>query len=99
MSTILDELIRDRKLKQLEYQRYLEKIVELTKIIDKGNVQTVPDSIKNSAAKIALYHNLNENEALVNSIHDKIMSTKKADFRANEAKIREVMFCSIFLAS
>jgi type I restriction enzyme R subunit len=59
-------------------------------MVDKGNVQTVPDSIKNSAAKIALYHNLNENEELVNLMHGKIMSTKKADFRANEYKIREV---------
>lgn len=90
MSTILDELIQDRKAAQLEYQKYLERIVELTKMVDKGNVQTVPDSIKNSAAKIALYHNLNENEDLTVSIHNKIMSTKKADFRANEAKIREV---------
>jgi len=90
MSTILDELIQDRKVAQLEYQKYLERIVELTKMVDKGNVQTVPDSIKNSAAKIALYHNLNENEDLTVSIHNKIMSTKKADFRANEAKIREV---------
>ncbi len=59
-SKILDVLTKDRKLAQLEYGKYPERIVELTKMVDKGNVQTVPDSIEGSAAKIVLYHNLSD---------------------------------------
>lgn len=90
MSQILDELIKFRKTQQLEYQKYLERIIELTKEANEGNLSKVPDSIKNSAAKIALYHNLNENEDLVNLIHFKIMTTKKDDFRSHDGKILEV---------
>jgi type I restriction enzyme R subunit len=90
MSKILDELIQSRKTQQLEYQKYLERIVELTKEANQGNVGKVPDSIKTSAAKIALYHNLNENEDLVNMIHHKIMTTKQSDFRDHPGKINDV---------
>jgi type I restriction enzyme R subunit len=90
MSKILDELIQSRKTQQLEYQKYLERIVELTKEANQGNVGKVPDSIKTSAAKIALYHNLNENEDLVNLIHHKIMTTKQSDFRDHPGKVNDV---------
>jgi type I restriction enzyme R subunit len=90
MSQILDELIKDRKRAQLEYEKYLERIVDLTKNIDKGNVQAVPDNIKGSAAKIALYHNLNENADLVVLMHNKINSTKQDDFRSYPVKTDEV---------
>lgn len=90
MSQILDELIKFRKNQQDEYQKYLERIVELTKEAAKGNVGGLPESIKHSPAKTALYHNLNENEDLVNAIHHKIMTTKQDDFRSHEAKINEV---------
>lgn len=90
MSQILNELIKFRKTQQDEYQKYLERIVELTKEAAKGNVGGLPDSIKHSPAKTALYHNLNENEELVNVVHHKIMTTKQDDFRSHDAKISEV---------
>ena len=89
MSAILDELIQDRKAAQLEYQKYLERIVELTKQIEKPESGDLPPKI-NTPAKRALYNNLDQNEDLAASIHDKVMSTKKADFRGSEIKIREV---------
>jgi type I restriction enzyme R subunit len=90
MSTILDELIKARKLAQLEYEKYLERIVELTKMVDKGNVQAVPDNIKDSAAKIALYHNQKENADLVVLLHNKINSIKQHDFRNHQGKTNDV---------
>jgi type I restriction enzyme, R subunit len=89
MSKILDELIQARKLAQLEYQKYLEKIVELTKNIDKPPVDQFPVSI-NTEAKRALFNNLGKNEDLALSIHNNIMSTKQDDFRSHEGKILEV---------
>jgi type I restriction enzyme, R subunit len=90
MSKILDELIIARKSQQIEYQKYLEKIVEATKQANEGNVGKVPESIRDSAAKIALYNNLNENENLANLVHYKIMTTKQDDFRNHPVKILEV---------
>lgn len=90
MSTILDELIKDRKRAQLAYEKYLNRVVELTNMIDKGNVQAVPDNIKGSAARIALYHNLGENADLAALMHDKIISEKQYDFRNHEGKTNDV---------
>lgn len=90
MSKILDELIKDRKIAQMEYEKYLDRIVELTKMVDKGNVQAVPDSIKGSAAKIALYHNLGENADLIVLMHNKINSIKQHDFRNHPGKTNDV---------
>lgn len=90
MSQILDELIKDRKRAQLEYEKYLERIVRLTNMIDKGNVQALPDNIKGSAAKIALYHNLGENADLAERIHNTINSTKQFNFRNHPGKTNDV---------
>lgn len=90
MSKILDELIKARKEQQLEYEKYLERIVELTQQASQGNTQNVPDSIKNSAGKIALYDNLGENETLALEMHEAIQTTKKAGFRDNPMKIKEL---------
>ena len=90
MSKILDELIRDRKTQQLEYEKYLEKIVELTRRASQGNIQNVPDRIKDSAAKIAMYDNLGENEDVAIEMHHAIQSIKKAEFRGNRMKMREI---------
>jgi type I restriction enzyme R subunit len=89
MSKILDELIRDRKAAQLEYQNYLERIVDLTKEIEKPPTEAFPRDI-DTPAKRALYNNLDKNEDLAVSIHKKIMTTKKDGFRSSETKIREV---------
>jgi type I restriction enzyme, R subunit len=90
MSKMLDELIKERKKQQLEYQHYLEKVVALTKEANQGNVGKVPESIADSSAKIALYHNLEENVDLVSMIHYRIMTTKQDGFRVNSGKANEV---------
>ena len=89
MSEILDELIQDRKVAQLEYQKYLERMVDLTKQIEKPSTDAFPVDV-DTPAKRALYNNLGQNEDLAVSIHRKIMTTRKDGFRSSEAKIREV---------
>jgi type I restriction enzyme, R subunit len=89
MSKILEELIQSRKAAQLEYQKYLERIVDLTKQIEKPSTELFPASI-DTPAKRALYNNLNQNEDLAAALHRKVMTTKKEGFRASETKIREV---------
>ncbi|MFO5529523.1 MAG: restriction endonuclease subunit R, partial [Cuspidothrix sp.] len=90
MSTLLDELIQSRKTASEEYQAYLQKIVELSKqVAQPSNSSVYPQSL-NSPAKIALYDNLDQNEALAIAIDAAICQTKKDGWRGNKIKEREV---------
>ncbi|MBW4448900.1 MAG: HsdR family type I site-specific deoxyribonuclease [Spirirestis rafaelensis WJT71-NPBG6] len=90
MSTLLDELIQVRKAKAQDYKAYLQKIVELSKqVAQPSSSSQYPQSL-NSAAKRALYDNLNQNEALSLAIDDTIRQTKKDGWRGNKIKKREV---------
>jgi len=90
MSTLLDELIQVRKAKAQDYKAYLQKIVELSKqVAQPSSSSQYPQSL-NSAAKRALYDNLNQDEALSLAIDDTIRQTKKDGWRGNRIKEREV---------
>lgn len=60
MSTLLDEIIAQRKAKALEYEAYLKKIVELIQTVENGQADDTPKEL-NSAAKRALYNNIKKN--------------------------------------
>ncbi len=90
MSILLDELIQVRKAKAEDYKAYLQKIVELSKqVAQPSSSSRYPQSL-NSAAKRALYDNLNQDEALSLAIDDAIRKTKKDGWRGNIMKEREV---------
>ncbi len=90
MSILLDELIQARKAKAEDYKAYLQKIVELSKqVAQPSSSSRYPQSL-NSAAKRALYDNLNQDEALSLAIDDAIRKTKKDGWRGNIMKEREV---------
>lgn len=90
MSALLDELIQARKTAAQGYQAYLQQIVELSKqVVQPSNSSQYPRSL-NSAAKRALYDNLDRNEALALRIDEAICKTKKDSWRGNKIKEREV---------
>jgi len=90
MSILLDELIKLRKEKTKEYERYLDEIVELTRKIKKPSEKsTYPTSITTNA-KRALYDNLGNNEDLANTLDEKIMTTKKDSWRDYKMRLRQV---------
>ncbi|TKJ41194.1 restriction endonuclease subunit R [candidate division LCP-89 bacterium B3_LCP] len=90
MSELLDALIQARKKEALDYKAYLAKIVELTKKVSKPETQsTYPSSINTSALR-ALYDNLDENENIAVQIDTAIRTVKKAGWRGNKLKEREV---------
>jgi type I restriction enzyme R subunit len=92
MSILLDELIKFRKEKTEEYEKYLNEIVALTRKIKKpSSSSTYPDSL-NSVAKRALFDNLGKKEILANELDQKIMMTKKDSWRDNKFKQKEVRF-------
>ncbi len=60
MSELLEEIIRDRHDKALEYEEYLKKIAELASKVEVGHGDDMPDVLKRSSALRALYNNLVE---------------------------------------
>ena len=90
MSVLLDELIKARKQEAINYKKYLEKIVELTRRITKPETSSSYPKTLNSKAKRALFDNLNRDEKLAIDIDAAIIKTKKDDWRGNKIKKKEI---------
>ncbi len=92
MSVLLDELIKMRKEKVNEYEKYLKEIIELTKKVkNPGASNEYPKKI-NTGAKRALYDNMEHNEELVIAIDEDIRNSKPEGFRGNKIKERKVKY-------
>jgi len=90
MSELLDALIEQRRQKALEYEDYLCRIVELARqAVGVEEASRYPAGIK-TAAQQALYDNLGQDAMLALRLDEKIRSVKKADWRGNRFKEREV---------
>jgi len=91
MSQLLDELILQRRQEAIEYEKYLAKIVELTRQITRPNETKYPKSL-DTRAKRALYDNLDHNEELAQVLDYEVIYTKKDDWRGNRIKEKEVLY-------
>jgi type I restriction enzyme R subunit len=92
MSTLLDELIKERKEELRNYKKYFARIVELSKKVkNPAKSATYPTSL-NSNAKRALYDNLSQDEELTIALDAEIYHTKKDGWRGNIIKEREVKY-------
>ena len=58
MSTLLDEIIADRKAEAMEYEEYLRRIAKLAQEVEEGLAEDTPEELKKSPALRALYNNL-----------------------------------------
>lgn len=91
MSELLDTLIRERREKAIEYEQYLDQIIELAKNITNPSSSTSYPPAINTPAKQALFDNLDQNENLAVAIHTVILQTKKDNWRGHTQKEREVL--------
>ena len=92
MSVLLDDLIKMRKEKVENYEKYLKEIIELTKKVkNPGASNEYPRKI-NTGAKRALYDNLENDEELVLQIDEDIRNSKPEGFRGNKIKERKVKY-------
>lgn len=89
LSTLLDEIIKKRKEKALDYEAYLKELEELIKRVVKGVADNVPARL-NTPAKRALYNNLGQDEALALLVDAKINEVRPADWRGDEIKERAI---------
>ena len=92
MSELLDALVRERKQQALDYKAYLARIVELTRQVSKPETRATYPAGINSPARRALYDNLDQNEELATNLDSLIRHVKKAGWRGNRFKEREVRF-------
>jgi len=91
MSRLLDDLIIAWKKKQLSYDAYLKKLVDLARQTEQTNGSDTPrpETLVTNAQR-ALYDNLDNNEALALELDEAIRNVKKADWRDNPVKTKAV---------
>ena len=89
MSGLLDDLIKQRKDEVIEYAEYLKRIADLAIHVSNGRSDSTPKSL-NTKAKVALFNNLNEDEALALEIDALIVGSKSDGWRGNQAKENQI---------
>ncbi|WP_018866225.1 MULTISPECIES: type I restriction endonuclease subunit R [unclassified Thioalkalivibrio] len=90
MSELLDALIEQRRKEALEYREYLEKVIELTRQAAGGKGRSTYPSGLETPAQRALYDNLGQDETLALRLDERVRNVKKADWRGNTFREREV---------
>jgi type I restriction enzyme R subunit len=90
MSTLLDEIILDRRKGALDYEAYLKRISELCKKLkDQFSDSAYPNGI-NSKPRMTLYNNLNNNEELAIKLDETIIKNKPDGWKGDRIKERMV---------
>lgn len=89
MSTLLAEIIKERKANALSYAEYLLKIANLVKQVNEGMADNTPKELITQAQR-ALYNNLGKDVILATLLDTAIIRSKRDGFRGNLAKEREV---------
>jgi len=81
------KIIEERKNQKADYKKYLERIVELTRKVEKPEEYSdYPDKIKKSPAMRALYDNVTRDEDLVLKLDEKIKAVKPDKWLRDKAK-------------
>ncbi len=89
MSELLDALIEQRKTNALSYAEYLDEMVALAARVSHPETTRYPAGVTTPPQR-ALYDNLDGDEALAVRVDTAVRTRKKADWRGNTFKEREV---------
>jgi type I restriction enzyme R subunit len=92
MSRLLDNLIQTRKKETTDYKAYLDQIIELTKQATNPETHTSYPAEINTPPRQALFDNLGQDEEKAVQVDTAIRNVKKAGWRGNRFKEREVKF-------
>ena len=87
MSALLDEIIKNRKDKAIEYEEYLKEIAKLAKMVNNAKSDDTPSSL-NTAGKRSLYNNMGKDEALALKVDQAVQQVKPDGWRGELAKER-----------
>ncbi len=87
MSELLMKIIEERKNLKEDYKKYLQKIVDLTRKVEKPEEYSgYPEQIKKSAALRAMYDNFSQDEEILLEIDRKIKTVKPNKWLGDKAK-------------
>lgn len=89
MSKLLDEIVKTRKAKAIEYEQYLQKIAELVKLVEDGQEANTPSSIQ-TAGQRALYNNLGQDAELTAQLDETVKANRPDGWRGVLAKEKVV---------
>ena len=89
MSTLLDEIITDRKAKAIEYEEYLQRIAELAKRVNAGKDVDTPINLDTSG-KRALWNNFDQNETLALKIDAAVKQIRSDDWRGVQSREQNI---------
>ena len=89
MSALLDEIIAARKAKAIEYEEYLKRVAEIAKKVEVGQADDTPKKL-DSAAKRALWNNLNHDEDLALRIDAALLEKRPEGWRGVHAREQTV---------
>ncbi len=92
MSVLLDDLIRLRNQQMIEYEKYLQRIIELCGKARKPETSKEYPPSLTTAGRRALYDNLGEDEGLARELDTRILSTRKDGWRDNVQKSKAVKY-------
>ena len=91
MSSILEQLILDRKRGVIAYGQLLDTYMELAKNITKPEDNSkYPESIRSNGALRALYDNCGEDEKHALRLHKAIVKARQDGFRNNPVKENKI---------
>ena len=89
LSEILKALIKRRKNESVDYAKYLDELVEIArKVLHPEKNLIYPDSIRENAARRAIYDYFDGDENLTLKIDEAINQSKRQDFIDNDQKTR-----------
>jgi type I restriction enzyme R subunit len=89
MSSLLDEIIANRKAKAIEYEEYLRRIGQIAVEVNTGRADDTPEHL-NTPGKIALWNNLGQNENLALQLDEAVKSVRPDDWRGIQARERVI---------
>jgi len=89
MSTLLNEVIKERRALAISYEEYLKKIAAIASKVQIGIKPSTPETLKTPALR-ALFNNLGENEELALQVHDKIIEYKPNGWRGIDTREKTV---------
>jgi type I restriction enzyme R subunit len=85
MSTLLGEIIKERKANAISYEEYLKQIAALAAKVQSGKKDSTPKSLRTPGQR-ALYNNLNQNEGLALHVHENIVEYKPNGWRGIDTR-------------
>lgn len=85
MSTLLNEIIKERKANAVSYEEYLKKIADIAAKVQSGKSGSLPDEIKTPAQR-ALYNNMGQNVEQTIALDAAVKYAKQDSWRGNDPK-------------